>query len=46
MPINKKKNKIGVLLNGWGGFAGPSIIDCLRKNFEKKKNSNYLHRYN
>jgi len=31
------KDEVTVLLNGWGGFAGTSIIDCLKNNYEKRK---------
>ncbi len=31
-----RKKTISVLLNGWGGFAGTSIIDCLKNNFENR----------
>ena len=30
------KSKINVLLVGWGGFAGTSVVDSLHHNFEKR----------
>lgn len=36
--VHKKSiQNISVLLTGWGGFAGTSIIDCLKNNYEKRK---------
>ncbi|HJU13549.1 MAG TPA: ATP-grasp domain-containing protein [Candidatus Nitrosotalea sp.] len=33
----KRGKNITVLLNGWGGFAGTSLIDCLKQNYEGRK---------
>ena len=37
MNYKIKQNKIGILLTASGGLGIPSIIDCLRNNYENKK---------
>ena len=37
MNSKNKQNKIGILLTASGGLGIPSLIDCLRYNYEKKK---------
>lgn len=31
------KSSVTVLLNGWGGFGGTGIVDCLRNNYEGRR---------